>query len=553
MLTRWLRRDAHEPLVEVVRTAGHGPVQVQFVPAGAFVPHGTAPVLRDPRTLPLAPEGPVITDEQALQRLDQLAHSRLLPALLATEVRRAPVRDLSDADAREAAEEAVVDHVPPAFRQALQGALELFRDPQGRYHPFAVRTLNHRLYHWLVAQGAEGRWTPARVATVRRYLRLLFDADGRPRLAVQHLVRATLPLLRWAEKRWGAALFATTHGDAADWFDYISTPDGEPTERLLPRDAQALTLEIHNLPFQHTQRGAWRTAGPAELCWRARTCTLSPVEWWALMLRCETFVVDLERAGTDWDDLVWSGRPLPQTALLRRMFADTPQHRALFPDRVRQRLPAQWSRPSSRVLTLLAHVLAVLEDCETLRAAVALAESNGARLRRPDQQPLAVLTPALAGHSTAPPDQVSPVPYELQQTASSQLPSDADWNHHFQLSLQLYPFAWEPPFLAYVQSCTLHADSDVFLPQLLAFAERAVFPLILRRPPDPSCLPTPELRARLRADYETCAAWPDARRWASGAPLAALRWPRHPVTGAFLTLEDIRTRWPRQFMMSIGQ
>lgn len=479
------------------------PVRMRYQPVGRFVPHlrQSLPALYA-SGLPTGPEARPATPD-----LDAVLRDDILPALLRTEVRQVAVARTDDATEREAAGQAV-DDVPPEFRRVLVHALELFKDPTtGTYDPGAVRTLNQRLYHWLSVKGSEGHWTPARVKTVMRYLRLAVDEHGRPRPFVAQLVRRHLPLLQWAEQRWGARLFPTERGDAAEWTDYVSSADGLPVERTHGHRLQQISLAVAQLP----QSPGQQLAGPVEVCWRARLCVLQPSQWWALMLRCEVFAEEIDRS-TDigWDDLTFSGRPLPQTAVLRRMFGRHVMPPALFPKHIEDLMPDQWKRASSRVLFVLSHVLAVLEDCETLREAVARAESNASRLHR-GAQFVEVLSPHLAGRTR-------PV-------------TEADWAAHVHSSKLLYPFAWEPPFLAYVQCCKMSLSTPHFAPQLALFADWAVLPLMANRAPHPQCTPERVLPL-IRADFERCREWDDDVRWQRSAPLVHVP-PQHDTPTLF--------------------
>lgn len=470
-------------------------VALRVRPQGRFVPHLASPLPTLHReALPLLPEPTADAPDQtqnvtrALERL----HTEVLPALLRTEVREVAVRRTEDVATREAAG-SQLDDVPDAFRRVLLHALEVFRDPtSGAYHPGAVRTLNVRLYHWLSVQGAKGAWTPERVKTVLRYLRLVVDDHGRPRPWVERLVRRHLPLLEWAERRWGARLFPTDHGDAAEWTDFISSADCEPAQRTDRETAFRIGTAVAALP----RVALGDLAGPVEVCWRARVCVLEPMQWWALMLRCEEFVEAVERSDVAWDDLAWSARPLPQTAVLRRMFGRNVTLRALFPPSIEKMMHPQWKRPSSRVLFVLSHVLAVLEECETLREATARGESNAQRYQSGPRY-VETVSPAVAERSTA--------------------LSDRDWDNHVRTSKQTFPYAWQPPFLAYVQSCKIARNGPEFAPQLLQFADWAVLPLILGREPDPRCKES-YVGPILRQDHAQCVAWDEDTRWRRAAP-----------------------------------
>ncbi len=448
----------------------------KYAPVGTFVPVFRTPF---PALEPL--EG---TDRARMEQLD----SHLTKAIRTNMAHEAHYETVRTAERKNTTE--AMATIPDELRRALWSVMDLFLDTKtGTYHPGANRFIRHRLYTWLSVQAESGRLTTARIASLMRCFHALFDANGRPRLFVSSLVDRFLPVLAWAEERYGSRVFVTPFGDAAELQERVYLPDGEPTVEMDSDTKRRIGLRLDSGAGVRPML----LAGMVESMWRARRMTLPPSQWFILMCTCERIAMQLQKEERAWSELVLARAPLPQTALLRVT-------RKLLPDDVLRDLPGQWFRPSSLVVTLMAHVLSLLEDCETLRAAVALSESNLAAYVPDVRRSITVLFPTLR-HRT-------------------QAPSDDEWRGLWEGTRAWCAMAMDPVFLAYVSCVMVGAHDDRCHLDWAPLLRDVIEPMVLGRAVRYS---VDAALQRLRVDYERCMRMDAFTRLRMRAPLC------HPV------------------------
>lgn len=459
----------------------------KYAPVGAFVPVFKTPL---PKLPPLES-----VDPQQLSKLDD----RLTDVVRTAMSHEARYETVAKQTRTPTTKHMSV--VPDVLQRAMWSALNVFRDPvTQKYHPGAVRTIQMRLYAWLHLQAEGGRLTRPRVALLLRWFHLIFDQDGQPRLFVGPLIQRFLPFLAWAEERYGAKLFVTPFGDAADLEERVYLPDGEPTVAMGEPLRRKLGLKLEH--GANLLEGSSHHAGMVEAAWRARTLVLPPGQWFVLMCFCEALAQRMEREERTWDSLVLSQAPLPQTAVVRAT-------RRLLPPDVKSELPPQWVRPSSLVVTLMAHILALLEDCETLRVAVTLSESNVA-VYAPDARPnVTVLFPTLHGRYA--------------------VPTQEEWHAVWEATRAWCPLALSPVFLSYIGSVMVGTHNVRGYVAWAALLRDVMEPLLLGLP---DTFDVDAARLRLQLDYQRCLSMSEQERLSVQAPLC------NPPEPAIATLRD---------------